>query len=681
MRPGAGALLAAILPATAVSAASLARGPYLQLLTTRSVTIVWNTDTPAACSLVLRPVGGTATRVAGGTGTVCAIPVDGLRSGRYGYVPEADGTQLAAESVFHTDDPNAPFTFLAVGDSGSGDANQLAVRDRMLAIPADFVLHTGDMIYRDGAAADFDPRFFTPYEALIRTLVFWPCLGNHDWHTADGQPWRDAFYTPANNPNGSENYYSFDFGNAHFVVLDSNESTKPDSPQYQFLDHDLGASGAFWKFVSFHHTIYSSGYHGSNRTIRANLVPLFDRYAVDVVLMGHDHDYERTLPLRGNQVVEPGQGTVYITTGGGGAELRDLKTSNDFTAYAEAAFHVTRIAVDGKTLQADMVRVDGAVRDSVTLAKDAPPPSCPTDVDCDDGVPCTVEPCSVDGCRHDVVTLGAVAAGIRAGLDLGACANQRLPRFVSLALDRAARVVERAVRGRNPRQADRLATRAVARLSALARRTDASRIPGLAPQCAASLAAAITTAQSRGECVASKRSPIADTYIEAGGTNHGGATELEVDASPPRVTYLKFDLSAVTGGVSRAVLELHAIRRSKDGGMVYRVADSSWLEGRGDGRTAEAGLTWTAVDTNHNQTLDAGDDSPLVPAKGDVVTKVGAVSRGKVVRLNVTSAFQGGPGLYTLAIASSGTEGTAFASREHPIASWRPALRVVRAGP
>src|SRR5881409_3489633 len=145
MRPGAGALLVAILPATTAAAAMLTRGPYLQLLTTRSVTTVWSTDTPAACSLALRPVGGRATLIAGDTGTVCAIPVDGLRPGRYGYVPEADGIPLGAESVFRTDDPDAPFTFLAVGDSGSGDAHQLAVRDRMLAIPADFVLHTGDM--------------------------------------------------------------------------------------------------------------------------------------------------------------------------------------------------------------------------------------------------------------------------------------------------------------------------------------------------------------------------------------------------------------------------------------------------------------------------------------------------------------------------------------------------------
>src|SRR5262249_25559804 len=157
------------------------------------------------------------------------------------------------------------------------------------------VVHTGDMIYESGATADFDSRFFAPYADLVRQLVFWPCLGNHDFKTAAGQPWRDAFYTPANNPAASENYYSFDYGNAHIAVLDSNSGTAPGSAQYQFLDSDLAASTARWKFVAFHHTIYSSGTtHGSNLAIRANLVPLFDAHDVDMVFMGHEHNYERT---------------------------------------------------------------------------------------------------------------------------------------------------------------------------------------------------------------------------------------------------------------------------------------------------------------------------------------------------------------------------------------------------
>src|SRR5439155_130516 len=163
----------------------------LQLLTSHSVTVAWNTDVSSACSLTIRALDGPAATIAGDTGTMCAIAVDGLVPvGRYAYVPNADGVPLGTESVFHADDPSAPFTMLVFGDSGVPGPGQTAVRDRMLATPADVIVHTGDMIYPDGAASDFDPAFFAPYADLIRQLVLWPCLGNHDFAAAAGQPGR-----------------------------------------------------------------------------------------------------------------------------------------------------------------------------------------------------------------------------------------------------------------------------------------------------------------------------------------------------------------------------------------------------------------------------------------------------------------------------------------------------------
>src|SRR5207247_9483129 len=105
----------------------------------------------------------------------------------------------------------------------------------------------------------------------------WPTSHNQHVPAAGGAARLSTFYTPANNPARSENYYSFDFGNAHVVVLDTNASTSPGSAEHTFLDNDLRTSTATWKFVAFHDTIYSSGSHGSDLTVRANLVPLFDK--------------------------------------------------------------------------------------------------------------------------------------------------------------------------------------------------------------------------------------------------------------------------------------------------------------------------------------------------------------------------------------------------------------------
>src|SRR6185503_15928377 len=243
----AGAALATVGMAAWLAGASvvptLVRGPYLQLLSTDGVTVVWNTDAPADCALTIRQLPGGATGVIGGSrGTECEMQVDGLLPGtRYAYTPIGDGFPLDDEAVFRTDAPAQPFTFLVVGDSGDGGPKQYAVRDRMLATRADFIVHTGDMIYPDGEAENFDRKFFRPYRSLLRSLVFWPTLGNHDVdsnHGIDHEPWYDVFRTPANNAAGDEGYYSFDFGNAHITVLDTNASTALDSPQRSFLEQD-----------------------------------------------------------------------------------------------------------------------------------------------------------------------------------------------------------------------------------------------------------------------------------------------------------------------------------------------------------------------------------------------------------------------------------------------------------
>src|SRR5262245_1650741 len=108
--------------ASPVAAATLTRGPYLQLVDADSATIVWNTDVAAECSLAIRRrSGGAVTVISGAVGTVCAMPVANLAAGTvYGYTPRADGAALRSESFFQTDDPAEPYTFLVVGDTGSG---------------------------------------------------------------------------------------------------------------------------------------------------------------------------------------------------------------------------------------------------------------------------------------------------------------------------------------------------------------------------------------------------------------------------------------------------------------------------------------------------------------------------------------------------------------------------------
>lgn len=207
-------------------------------------------------------------------------------------------------------------------------------------------------------------------------IPFYPALGNHDVLTRGGEPLLEALYLPANDADGTERFYSFEHGDAHFVALDSNGSLEPGSVQRAWLEADLAAASATWLFVYFHHPPYSSSRHGSSVRLRESLGPLFDARGVDIVFVGHDHDYERTFPMAAGQTVDaasdpdyvdPG-GTVYIVTGGGGRGLYGKGTSF-FTAYSESSHHFVQVDVAGSTLTLQAARDDGAVIDRMTIAK------------------------------------------------------------------------------------------------------------------------------------------------------------------------------------------------------------------------------------------------------------------------------------------------------------------------
>ena len=203
---------------------------------------------------------------------------------------------------------------------------------------------------------------FRSYRDLIDQAPVFPSLGNHDYHTANGQPYLDAFYLPANNPASTERYYSFDWGDAHFVALDSTPPRYSDSAMLQWLESDLAASTATLKFVFFHHALYTTGLHAGDPSLpamKAMLEPIFDRYDVDLVFNGHDHAYERSRPITG---------TIYIVSGGGGAGLYDVTTSGDIVA-ARKAHHTVQVQIDSCVLSLRAIDTSGAVFDQIALSK------------------------------------------------------------------------------------------------------------------------------------------------------------------------------------------------------------------------------------------------------------------------------------------------------------------------
>jgi hypothetical protein len=347
----------------------LTRGPYLQLVTATSAIIVWRTDV-AGSSQVDYGVGSYTDSIsAAAEVTEHAVTLTGLLTGtEVSYRILTDDVELGSASFRTAVAPGAPFSFAVLGDSGTGSTAQYSVADRIVALDPDLVLHTGDVIYPAGAAGDYDPKFFQPYQTLLRRSPMFLSLGNHDYGTASGQPYLDVFYLPHNNPANTERYYSFDWGSAHFVALDYNNLT---TDQLNWLQADLTSTDQEWKFIFYHQAIYSSGPHGDESGIiakRSVLGPIFSANHVDVVFNGHDHDYERTQPI---------DGVVYVVSGGGGASLYQV-VPQSFSAYAESTYHAVYVTLDGYTLTLQAVKPDGSVFDSLVLTHTAPlPPSAP----------------------------------------------------------------------------------------------------------------------------------------------------------------------------------------------------------------------------------------------------------------------------------------------------------------
>lgn len=252
---------------------------------------------------------------------------------------------------------DTPVRFAVFGDSGDGSSDQQAVRDALLRRNVDLVLHTGDIAYERGTFGQFERNYFQIYRTLIASVPLIPVSGNHEYNSPDAVPYREVFALPENGgPDATERWFSYDWGNVHFVGLDT-ERVGPE--QSAWLDRDLQANAGRWTVVYLHRPPYSSGQHGGAENVAAAFVPVLRRHHVPIVFTGHDHDYERTLPI---------DGVTYIITGGGGKSLREVGRS-DFTAVSQSVWHFVLAEVRADTLHIRAIDETGAEFDSVDITR------------------------------------------------------------------------------------------------------------------------------------------------------------------------------------------------------------------------------------------------------------------------------------------------------------------------
>ncbi|MGD9705865.1 MAG: metallophosphoesterase [Acidimicrobiia bacterium] len=229
------------------------------------------------------------------------------------------GGQLIADVAGYftpTETPAADQVILAAGDIASCSSSDDEATAAVLAGQSGTVITLGDNVYEDGAATEFADCYGPSWGAhKARTR---PSPGNHDYHTSGASGYFDYFGAAAGDP--EKGYYSYDLGNWHVVSLNSNCSDVPcsaSSAQVTWLRADLAASTKPCTLAYWHRPRFSSGNHGSSTTMQPLYQALYDNNA-DLILVGHDHDYERFAPLTPTGAIDTARGIREIVVGTGG---------------------------------------------------------------------------------------------------------------------------------------------------------------------------------------------------------------------------------------------------------------------------------------------------------------------------------------------------------------------------
>ncbi len=339
------ALLLSLLPVCVAgvqepAAQMLVKGPVIQNVETDCATLTWVTQ-----------------KMTGKPGTVYhQLELSDLEAGTAYQIDMTDyGIDATVKFTTAPAGPD-PFFFIVFGDTRTRHEVHQRVVDRILDEHPTFVLHTGDLVSNGHSASDWD-RFFEIERHLLRNAVFYPMLGNHENEALEYSKYF-AF------PGGNGRRYSFNWGSAHFAMLDTSagggHTEDPDFlEQLQWLKKDLASSTKPLTFVSFHDPLITvmEGRRANADKLMEKIGPILREAGVTAVFGGHDHNYQHHLK----------DGLHQIVAGGGGAPLYDGEPIPDVTVAFAKTENYVRVRVNGNKAHVEAVDLDGKVLDSFDL--------------------------------------------------------------------------------------------------------------------------------------------------------------------------------------------------------------------------------------------------------------------------------------------------------------------------
>lgn len=335
---------------------------------------VWRTDADTYATRVrITNTYGDTEELSGGSfqfsnvatdGRVHEVHACGLTPGM-AYTWQVGGGEFWSEARVHTTAPlpgvPVPFVFGVAGDTRGGWSTWTAVLDAMAGHGVAFRVLTGDAVVTGTSAGDWSAWLAAGrgYDDVVPTVM---AHGNHE---------DLAFpYFALNAMPGNELTFSFDYSNAHFVVLNDTPLEPSEwEAQSLWLAADLAATSQPWKFVFHHKPAYTASRHPEDMDVRTWFVPVEEEGGVAIDFAGHNHNYERTFPLRSGVVVPSTEGTTYIVTAGAGAPLYENFGNRDYAEAGVSVNHYVIVRMSGARLDLTAYDLAGNVLDTFTTTR------------------------------------------------------------------------------------------------------------------------------------------------------------------------------------------------------------------------------------------------------------------------------------------------------------------------
>jgi len=346
-------MIAFLVLSSGAKALTFTKEPYLQHVTKNSIIICWETDEPF--SAVVRY--GDTKQLGQfidipGRETFHEVTLTGLKAATdYYFMVEAG--ELKYKGKFRSA-PNSgdPFRMVIYGDFRVGPVENTLVK-RMIKKKPVVVVTLGDYL-SDGQEPTLWPHLFRTILPIAKKFPYYVSLGNHE---KDSSMYFKYFAMP-----GNERWYSFDYGNIHFVALDSNSPYRYNPEQKKWLKEDLkqarkNIQETPFIFVYFHHPPFGTGKRHGDFELAQTWSPIFEKYKVDAVWCGHEHQYERIMVKK----------VLYIISGGGGAALYDFVYDDAFTVKRAKEYHYMLLDVKKDVVYVKAISLEGRTFDEFEI--------------------------------------------------------------------------------------------------------------------------------------------------------------------------------------------------------------------------------------------------------------------------------------------------------------------------